>query len=141
MARARLLHAMDWAQFSLRLHGSDPDGSGSKGVALSDCVRLYQDAEPRLARLVSGNCYRVDDAVTWLSAAASSHRSCVDGLEEKGLVFEAKEAKNLSLVIKEALAFYGHKRNITRGRGKGELALLFSSLDDTCTICLMRRTL
>ncbi|KAM7472097.1 hypothetical protein LguiA_010280 [Lonicera macranthoides] len=123
MARAGLLHAMDWAQFSLRLHGSDPDGPGSKGVVMSDCVRLYKDAEPRLAWLVSGKGYSVDDAVTWLSAAATSHRSCVDGLEEKGLVFEAKEAKNLSLVIKEALAFYGHNRNITRGRGKGDMKM------------------
>ncbi|KAK3023607.1 hypothetical protein RJ639_043875 [Escallonia herrerae] len=52
-AQSGVLHAMDWAQASLRLNKANTSSS-SLAVALGDCVELYRDAEPRLARLVSG---------------------------------------------------------------------------------------
>ncbi|KAK2968574.1 LOW QUALITY PROTEIN: hypothetical protein RJ640_006765 [Escallonia rubra] len=73
VAQSRVLHAMDWAQASLRLHEANPSSS-SLAVALGGCLELYRDAEPRLARLVSGESYSGDDAVTWLSGVVASHR-------------------------------------------------------------------
>ncbi|CAK9154493.1 unnamed protein product [Ilex paraguariensis] len=117
-ARFGLLQAMDLARASSMLLKSD-HGSRVRGVALGDCVKLYEDAEPRLARLVSNETFfSRDDAVTWLSAAVASHRSCLDGLEEKGWLVEAQKGQNLTLLLREALAFYGTKDN-PRGKSKG----------------------
>ncbi|KAG5538606.1 hypothetical protein RHGRI_019241 [Rhododendron griersonianum] len=129
MARAGVQNAMDWARAY-----SSPLGSGQDlnnfyvGVALGDCVKLYEDTEPRLERLVSGDqeyCTR-DDAVTWLSGAVASHRSCLDGLEEKGSLFASngggEVARNLTVLLGEALAFYGSNKtdlgNKSNGRQK-----------------------
>ncbi|KAK3019556.1 hypothetical protein RJ639_004397 [Escallonia herrerae] len=117
VAQSGCLHAMDWAQASLSLHTGNTSSS-SLAVALGDCVELYRDAEPRLARLVSSQSDSVNDAVTWLSGVVASHRSCLDGLEEKGWWFETKEAQNLTFWLSEALAFYGARSNI-RDRDKG----------------------
>ncbi|KAK2978805.1 hypothetical protein RJ640_006767 [Escallonia rubra] len=121
VAQSRVLHAMDWAQASLRLHEANPSSS-SLAVALGGCLELYRDAEPRLARLVSGESYSGDDAVTWLSGVVASHRSCLDGLEEKGWLFETMEAQNLTFWLSEALAFYGARSN-RRDRNKGKLLI------------------
>ncbi|PIN03274.1 Pectinesterase [Handroanthus impetiginosus] len=91
MAREAMLQAMARAEGLKTLDRPGPD-SGS----LRDCVKLYKEAEPRLARLVSG-------------------------LGENGWLFEARRAQNLTSLIREALAFYGPKR-IRRAKGKGLLA-------------------
>ncbi|GFP97900.1 probable pectinesterase/pectinesterase inhibitor 36 [Phtheirospermum japonicum] len=108
---------MSWAQEYKVL-----DGPGLADRALGDCVKLYKEAEPRLAQLVSDEKdeFSHDDAVTWLSAASASHRTCLDGLREKGLLFEAQQAQNLTRVIREALEVYGADGNQRRKR-KGKV--------------------
>ncbi|MCD7463546.1 hypothetical protein HAX54_050845 [Datura stramonium] len=124
--RYGVLSAMKWAQGLKgldKLTAEDQYGSINYIFSSSDeCVKLYEDTEPRLARLVSGGdqkyYYSHDDAVTWLSAALASHRSCLDGLEEKGLgVFtSSEEARNLTLLLKDALFHYGQLRSRTRAK-------------------------
>ncbi|KAF7138616.1 hypothetical protein RHSIM_Rhsim07G0029800 [Rhododendron simsii] len=118
MARAGVQNAMDWARaYSSPLESGQDLNGFHVGVALGDCVKLYEDTEPRLKRLVSGDqeyCTR-DDAVTWLSGAVASHRSCLDGLEEKGSLFASnggEVARNLTVLLGEALAFYGSKTDL-----------------------------
>ncbi|KAL2460819.1 putative pectinesterase/pectinesterase inhibitor 36 [Abeliophyllum distichum] len=111
MAHSGILHAIKWAQGLHMLHGSGSD-SDSIGVAIGDCVKLYEEAEPRLARLMSGesgNCSQ-DDAITWLSAVLASHNSCLDGLKEKRwqLRFVGGVAENLTAALRGALAVYRH---------------------------------
>ncbi|CAK9186347.1 unnamed protein product [Ilex paraguariensis] len=60
----------------------------------------------------------MDKEATTLSAAVASHRSCLDGLKEKGWSVEAQKGQNLTLLLREALAFYGTKDN-PRGKSKG----------------------
>ncbi|KAL7233548.1 hypothetical protein ACSBR1_017211 [Camellia fascicularis] len=107
MARTGVQNAMNWARATSKLHGLDQD-LNYVGVALGDCVKLNEETEPRLAGLVSGESFSWEDAVAWLSGALASHRSCLDGLEEKGWLFEAQLAQNLTVLLGESLAFYGH---------------------------------
>lgn len=88
------------------LDGSGLD-SGSPEGCLNDCVKMYEEAESRLARLVERDIeWSHDDALTWFSAALTSHVTCLDGLAENGLSFEAQRAQNLTSVIREGLAVY-----------------------------------
>ncbi|KAG6403279.1 hypothetical protein SASPL_135496 [Salvia splendens] len=79
---------------------------------------MYEDAESRLARLVS--CEREewsrDDAVTWLSAALAAHNACLDGLGDMRVSFEAH---NLTEVIREALGLYRAETANPMGKRKG----------------------
>ncbi|XP_009628695.1 probable pectinesterase/pectinesterase inhibitor 36 [Nicotiana tomentosiformis] len=116
--RSAVLNVMKWARGLKRLDKADRDGSTINFAGI-ECVKLYEDTEPRLAQLVSGEkYYSHDDAVTWLSAALASHRSCLDGLEEKGLVFKSEEARNLTLLLKDALFNYGQLRNNGRTKAR-----------------------
>ncbi|GMH17228.1 hypothetical protein Nepgr_019069 [Nepenthes gracilis] len=93
-ARAMVLQAQSWAQQS----------------SLSDCAKLYEEAEPRLTRLINvAVSYSHDDALTWLSATLTNHRTCLDSLNltKSGFL----EAQNLTMLLIEALAFYAHKES------------------------------
>ena len=67
--------------------------------------------------LISGDGnYTGEDARTWLSGVLANHRTCWEGLEEKGIVKNTSSsgadhyravAQNLTMVLGEALAFYG----------------------------------
>ncbi|XP_075493631.1 putative pectinesterase/pectinesterase inhibitor 36 [Primulina tabacum] len=86
---------------------------------VGDCLKMYRDVEPRLARIVRAENCSHDDGVTWLSAALASHNGCVEGLAEEGLLSEARVAtRNLSSLIREGLAVYGNKRS-PRWKGIG----------------------
>ncbi|XP_020113241.1 pectinesterase [Ananas comosus] len=53
-------------------------------LAWADCVRLYEDSEERIGRLVmtmaTGREYDASDATTWISGAMTAHATCVEGL-------------------------------------------------------------
>ncbi|TQE01143.1 hypothetical protein C1H46_013233 [Malus baccata] len=104
-------------QNSIQLHelvGSD-DISNYSGVALRDCTELYDESAARLTVLLSKNeSYTGNDARTWLSGVLANHRSCLDGLDEKGFVRTEHQrvvAQNLTMVLGEALVFYGKVMN------------------------------
>ncbi|GAB4844345.1 hypothetical protein Ancab_037708 [Ancistrocladus abbreviatus] len=119
-ARAMVLEAHTWADQQLQYYSSmnhlnlnmvsgTGSGAGMSAVALADCARLYEDAEPRLTSLVSNDTsYSNEDARIRISAALTNHRTCLDGLtlREEGNIYEPREARNLSLVLSEALALY-----------------------------------
>ncbi|KAJ8450114.1 hypothetical protein Cgig2_033308 [Carnegiea gigantea] len=130
-AKSMVLQAMN---MSLTLHGYHNQlihGNTAKykkynefyhqRVAWSDCAKLYGLAEPRLARMLeNGERCNHEDALTWLSGALTSHRTCLDGLRERG-VDEAQYlplSQNLTEVLNEALALYAKKTNVVR-RPKG----------------------
>nr|GMD34809.1 probable pectinesterase/pectinesterase inhibitor 36 [Ipomoea batatas] len=119
-ARSNVLRALEWAQSLHELHEQSRE-SGNAAAAMSDCATLYADAEERLARLdvspaAGDDKYDHHDAVTWLSAAMSSHRSCLDGLHEMGLVSHGYASQNLTLPLKQALARFSRKRNVKTTR-------------------------
>lgn len=122
MARDEVLEAGKWAKSThMMSRGSDGHDLESRGVALRDCARLYDESEIRLSRLlVSGDNYTADDARTWLSGVMASHRTCLDGLVEMDLVQEnLRPAKNLTSLLAQALALYNRKKStIAVGRGK-----------------------
>lgn len=113
MVREEMLHAIaGWADISR--------GSKDRPGVVGDCLKMYRDVEPRLARIVRAENCSHDDGVTWLSAALASHNGCAEGLVEEGLLSEARvAARNLSYLIREGLAVYGNKRS-PRGKGNGE---------------------
>lgn len=121
----RVLSAMKWVKGRINKAAEEYQTSSiindsSNFVSISDeCVKLYEDSESRLARLLASGghekyYYSHHDVVTWLSAALASHRSCLDGLEEKGLatfVSRNEEARNLTMLLKDAL--FHHRQQMT----------------------------
>uniref|UniRef100_A0A803KYS3 Pectinesterase n=1 Tax=Chenopodium quinoa TaxID=63459 RepID=A0A803KYS3_CHEQI len=69
-----------------------------------------------------------DDALAWLSGAITSHRTCLDGLKEKGVREELHPiSQNLTKLLYEALAFHAKKQRFwkrskvrAQGRPKGK---------------------
>ena len=102
-ARLGLLQGSTWARTSSRLHGSNLDDSGYVGDALTDCAMLYEESESRLTRFLSGPDRSRDDARAWLSSALTSHRTCLDGLDGKGII---EAPPNLTAWLSEALTLY-----------------------------------
>ncbi|XP_061999263.1 probable pectinesterase/pectinesterase inhibitor 36 [Rosa rugosa] len=113
-----VLQATNVVRTSMDLvHGLTSSESDSAGhdVVLMDCERLYDESVPRLTELISGEGnYTREDARTWLSGVLANHRSCWDGLEEKGFLKNTSGAhhyravtQNLTMVLDEALALYG----------------------------------
>ncbi|KAK6240011.1 hypothetical protein QUC31_005480 [Theobroma cacao] len=51
----------------------------------------------------------LDDARTWLSGVPANHRTCLEGLGERGVVIQdhAEAHQNLTTLLSEALALYG----------------------------------
>lgn len=113
-AQTQVLQARNWVQASLILHGSNHDWKVH--ASLGDCDKLYDESKYWLARLLSGESYTRDDALAWLSGVLANHRSCLDGLGEKGYVEAHVMAKNLTKILSEALALYG--KGVTKRRGK-----------------------
>lgn len=118
----RVLSAMKWAKGTLK--GQLLLSKEAEDQSYNECVKLYEDTEPRLARLVvfGGDNHKYnyshDDAITWLCAALASHRSCLDGLKEKSLatfiVSRNEETQNLTLLLKDALFHYRQLSTHTR---------------------------
>lgn len=52
-------------------------------LTLSDCSKLYENSESRLARLLDKEAYMTEDDRTWMSVLAN-HWTCLDGLGEEG---------------------------------------------------------
>ncbi|KAL1543408.1 pectinesterase [Salvia divinorum] len=119
-AREGMQQAVAWANgFKAVAESGFPDR------ALLDCAVMYEDAESRLAQLVSGEKeeWSSDDAVTWLSAALAGHSACLDGLGDMGVSFKARHAHNLTELIREALVLYRAETTNPRGIGKGKTVL------------------
>lgn len=116
----RVLSAMKWAKGTLKGQLLNKE---AEDQSYNECVKLYEETEPRLGRLVvfGGDHHKYnyshDDALTWLSAALASHRSCLDGLKEKGLatfISRNEEAQNLTLLLKDALFHYRQLTTLSR---------------------------
>ncbi|XP_061351775.1 pectinesterase 3-like [Gastrolobium bilobum] len=80
--------------------------SNSKGSALVDCKDQMDDALSRLndslsAMAADGGCCgsltdaKISDIQTWVSAAVTDQQTCLDGLEEMGLVGAVVEVKSM----------------------------------------------
>ncbi|XWS35668.1 hypothetical protein CRYUN_Cryun20dG0016300 [Craigia yunnanensis] len=107
MARTMVVQSRNWAKASATLHGVDHN-LNYNGTGFSDCVKLYDDSESRLSLLIPRQGYTLDDARTWLSGVLANHRTCLEGLGEKGfLIQDHADAENLTALLTEALALYG----------------------------------
>ncbi|KAI5647390.1 hypothetical protein M9H77_33395 [Catharanthus roseus] len=119
LARSGLLHAMKWADQGLKemkrvdqeegLDGHDYVGK----MVLGDCLKVYGDCEPKVEKLVFGKDYSYDDEVAWINGVMANHRSCLDGLEEMGMVFydHEKVIGNLTFLLDDALVSLKKQRN------------------------------
>ena len=116
IAQTNLLKAKNWVQISSiePQHGS-MDRDHNVGLAWRDCTKLYDESEPRLARLICSEIGdTVDDALAWLSGVIANHRSCLEGLADKGFM-EAQShvvPQNLTASLEEALALYANIKKV-----------------------------
>ncbi|XP_010692199.2 probable pectinesterase/pectinesterase inhibitor 36 [Beta vulgaris subsp. vulgaris] len=91
-------------------------------MAIVDCAKLYDQAEARLVRLVEKNGeYSHEDVLAWLSGAITSHRTCLDGLKERGVDEQVHPmSQNLTIVLNEALALHAKKHTFgSKTKSKG----------------------
>lgn len=96
-------------------------------MAIVDCAKLYDQAEARLVRLVEKNGeYSHEDVLAWLSGAITSHRTCLDGLKERGVDEQVHPmSQNLTIVLNEALALHAKKHTFgSKTKSKGKLLLI-----------------
>ncbi|XLS82739.1 hypothetical protein HN51_048570, partial [Arachis hypogaea] len=90
----------------------------STSVALRDCARLYEESEYRLSYMMNSMnssyyYYDNDDALSWVSALMTNHKTCLDGLKEKGYVGahdEVLENGNLTMLLDQALGLYAKRK-------------------------------
>lgn len=127
MAQTQVSQAKNWVNGNNSQYGlgtlSDETRSSVNivgGVALRDCSKLYEESESRLSRMVSSDksSYTKEDALTWVSAVMTNHRTCLDGLQEKGHVeaHQLLSRKNLTTLLGQALILYSK----TKVKGKGK---------------------
>lgn len=120
MAQNHVSQAKNLIGNSLRLHGLGSlslSDQTSATIALSDCAKLYEESESRLSHMMSQESYYAkEDALTWMSAVMTNHRTCLDGLKEKGYIEAQVLDRNLTMLLKQALVVYS-KNN--KGKGKG----------------------
>ncbi|KAJ8748967.1 hypothetical protein K2173_013405 [Erythroxylum novogranatense] len=113
IAQTKISQARDSFQAMLELRENKQD-LDYMGMAFSSCAKLYGESESKVEQLLANENHKHDDAQTWLSGVLANHRTCLDGLVEKGLDVHA-DAQNLTSLISEALAFYGKTNDIRRG--------------------------
>ncbi|EEF50349.1 Pectinesterase-2 precursor, putative [Ricinus communis] len=116
-AQTQTLQVRKWLQSSLG-GGLNQGFSYNFGVPLSDCIKLYSESEFRLSQLLaSEKNYTHHDARTWLSGVLANHKTCLDGLSEKGFLENDHEmAHNLTFSLSKSLALYSRgRRTINRG--------------------------
>ncbi|KAK8981970.1 hypothetical protein V6N11_037155 [Hibiscus sabdariffa] len=108
MARTMVVQSRNLAKASMSLYGLHHDHTlDYHGMGLTDCVKVYDESESRLSLLLSSQVYTVDDARTWLSGVLANHRTCLEGMADKGFVIQGHaHAQNLTNLISEALALY-----------------------------------
>ncbi|XP_078447199.1 plant invertase/pectin methylesterase inhibitor superfamily [Wolffia australiana] len=80
------------------------------GLAWDECSRLYSDSAYRLRRLVSGRRRSLAEAKAWISGAATCHRTCTDGLREKGMAAPPLLMSNVTRLLTAALKIL-HERH------------------------------
>ncbi|XP_047340332.1 pectinesterase-like [Impatiens glandulifera] len=97
-----ITRAIEWSRAFPSLQGSS---ARETDLAIADCIKLYEDSRPRIASLTLFSDR--DDALTWLSAALASHRTCLDGFEEnlRLLVEKTVMGNNLTSALEKALEF------------------------------------
>lgn len=113
MAKNKVSQAMNWVEYSVRLDSLLDETT----VALRDCAKLYGESESRISHMMSDkDAYTKEDAITWLSAVMTNHRTCLDGLEEKGYVEAQGFGKNLSMLLGEALVLFAKNKGKVIGK-------------------------
>ena len=121
MAQNHVSQAKNLIGNSLRLHGLGSlslSDQTSATIALSDCAKLYEESESRLSHMMSQESYYAkEDALTWMSAVMTNHRTCLDGLKEKGYIEAQVLDRNLTMLLKKSLVVYS-KNNKGKGKGK-----------------------
>lgn len=131
MAQTQVSQAMNLVGNSImRLHGFETKRIASLDqtlsvVALNDCSKLYEESDYRLSHMMSKNTsYTKEDALTWVSSIMTNHKTCLDGLKEKGYVEIHKilGTKNLTQLLGQALVLYSeNKLESGKRKVKGEL--------------------
>ncbi|KAI5391588.1 probable pectinesterase/pectinesterase inhibitor 36 [Lathyrus oleraceus] len=116
MAKTQVSQAMDWVDKSMKLHGLESMSSLSlnqtSGLALRDCAKLYEESEFRLRDMMfEKRGYSKDDALIWVSALMTNHRTCLDGLKEKGYVQgDHVLGRNLTTLLGQMLVLYSNNK-------------------------------
>lgn len=116
MAQTQVSKAKNLVGNSLRYHGFESLSLSDQNstIALKDCAKLYEESESRLSHMMSAECYTKEDALTWVSGLMTNHRTCLDGLQEKGHVEAQVMETNLTVLLKQALVLY------SKNKGKGK---------------------
>ncbi|KAL5073237.1 hypothetical protein RYX36_012221 [Vicia faba] len=130
MAKSQVSQAMNWVDNSMKLHGLESLSMSSlnetSALALRDCAKLYEESEFRLSHMMfekSKSGYTKDDALIWVSALMTNHRTCLDGLKEKGYVQDNQIlGTNLTSLLGQILVLYS--KNKVKGKESERVTIL-----------------
>ncbi|OAY49332.1 hypothetical protein MANES_05G047600v8 [Manihot esculenta] len=112
MAQTQILQIRKWVQ-SMGDELSRP--LNHAGMAFSDCVKLYSESEFRLSQLLLNENETHDDTRMWLSGVLTNHRTCLNGLNEKGFDEIQLVTHNLTFWLNKALALQTQGSSIRKG--------------------------
>lgn len=120
MAKTQVSQAMNWVDNSMKLHGLESMSislNQTSVLALRDCAKLYEESEFMLNNMmVEKSSYTKEDALIWVSAMMTNHKTCLDGLEEKGYV-QANQVldRNLTSLLGQTLVLYSNNKIKVKG--------------------------
>ncbi|KEH29120.1 putative pectinesterase [Medicago truncatula] len=115
MAKTQVSQAINWVDNSMKLHGLESMSislNQTSVLALRDCAKLYEESEFMLNNMmVEKSSYTKEDAIIWVSAMMTNHKTCLDGLEEKGYV-QANQVldRNLTSLLGQTLVLYSNNK-------------------------------
>ncbi|KAF2303473.1 hypothetical protein GH714_018695 [Hevea brasiliensis] len=112
MAQTQILQVRKWVQ---SMGGGLSQDLNPAGVAFSDCVKLYSESEFRLAQLLLNENLSDEDTCMWLSGVLANHKTCLNGLNEKGFNEIQGATQNLTFWLNKALALQRQGKGIWRG--------------------------
>lgn len=114
-ARASVVEARTRFWSVATVEATNEVASSYYSLGLSDCEKLYDESEARLSNLVVAHeNFTVEDVRTWLSGVLANHHTCLDGLDQSRQGHKSLVHSNVTVVLREALAFYKKSRGHLR---------------------------
>jgi len=120
MAKTQVSQAMNWVDNSMKVHGLESMSISSNQtsvLALRDCAKLYEESEFMLNNMmVEKSSYTKEDALIWVSAMMTNHKTCLNGLEEKGYVQTHQVLdRNLTRLLGQTLVLFSNNKIKVKG--------------------------
>ncbi|XP_042425673.1 probable pectinesterase/pectinesterase inhibitor 32 [Zingiber officinale] len=102
VAHEALTRVGNWVEESYEVLRQEKDDVViGAGLALTDCVKLYEDSERRIMQAATVG---YNDNLTWLSAMLTSHQTCTKELQRCNVTMPSPVGDRTMVVLRQVLA-------------------------------------